>query len=55
MIGKILRCVDTLDTEKEWDHENNKFWFLEMKQAQNTINRLGCKSSVAHLTTKNVS
>jgi hypothetical protein len=37
MISRILTCVDEIDTTKEWDHEHNKFWFLEMRQAMNAL------------------
>jgi hypothetical protein len=37
IISRILTCVDEIDTTKEWDHEHNKFWFLEMRQAMNVL------------------
>ena len=37
LIGRILTSVDEIDTTKEWDHEHNRFWFLEMRQAMNVL------------------
>lgn len=37
IISRILTCVDEIDTTKKWDHEHNKFWFLEMRQAMNVL------------------
>ena len=37
IISRILTCVDEIDTTKEWDHEHNKFWFIEMRQAMNVL------------------
>jgi len=39
-IGRILRCIDTIDVEEKWDSKNNKEWFHEMIESMNTLKDL---------------
>jgi hypothetical protein len=39
-IGRIFRCIDTIDIEEEWDSKNNKEWFHEMIKSMNTLKEL---------------
>ncbi len=40
MIGRIFRCIDTIDVEEKWDSKDNKEWFHEMIRSMNTLKDL---------------
>ena len=40
IIGKVFKCIDTIDTETSWDYEKNKEWFSELKSAMNILKDL---------------
>jgi hypothetical protein len=40
MIGKIFRCIDTIDVEEKWDHKGNIEWFSEMIKSMKTLKEL---------------
>jgi len=37
LVNKILEGVDSIDTNKEWNHQDNKFKFVEIKQAMTDL------------------
>ena len=39
-IGRIFRCIDTINIEEKWDSKNNKEWFHEMIKSMNTLKDL---------------
>ena len=39
-IGRIFRCIDTIDVKEKWDSKNNKEWFHEMIKSMNTLKDL---------------
>jgi hypothetical protein len=39
-IGRIFRCIDTIDVEEKWDSKSNKEWFHEMIKSMNTLKDL---------------
>ena len=39
-IGRIFRCIDTIDVEEKWDSKNNKEWFHKMIKSMNTLKDL---------------
>ena len=39
-IGRIFRCIDTINVEEKWDSKSNKEWFQEMIKSMNTLKDL---------------
>ena len=37
LVNKILESVDSIDTNKEWNHQDNKSKFVEIKQAMTKL------------------
>jgi len=37
LVNKILEGVDSIDTNKEWNHQDNKFKFVEIKQVMTDL------------------
>ncbi len=39
-IGRIFRCIDTINVEEKWDSKSNEEWFHEMIKSMNTLKDL---------------
>ena len=39
-IGRMFRCIDTINVEEKWDSKGNKEWFHEMIKSMNTLKDL---------------
>ena len=39
-IGRMFRCIDTINVEEKWDSKSNKEWFHEMIKSMNTLKDL---------------
>ena len=37
LVNKILESVDNIDTSKEWNHQDNKSKFVEIKQVMTKL------------------